>query len=90
MPALPLPVDIVRVENEVWRMTRKNVIVHTFPIDYLAWTAQTYKIAAAVEKNPQAKNRELWLEGSASPDANKALSIRGWSGRHSHFGPDDC
>ncbi len=70
--------DIVKVENEVWLMNRKGVLVGAFPIDYLAWTAETSRIAAAVEKNPQAQNRELWLEGSASPECNKALSARGW------------
>lgn len=70
--------DIVKVQSEVWLMTRKGVLVGTFPIDYLAWTAQTSKIAAAIEKDPQAKTRELWLEGSASPESNKALTASGW------------
>jgi hypothetical protein len=72
------PADIVKVENEVWLMSRQGTLVGVFPIDYLAWTAETSRIAAAVEKDPQAKNRELWLEGSAAPDTNKALSARGW------------
>jgi hypothetical protein len=71
--------DIVKVESEVWLMSRKGTLVGTFPIDYLAWTAETSKIAAAVEKNPKAKTRELWLEGSASPESNKALTDRGWT-----------
>jgi hypothetical protein len=70
--------DIVKVENEVWLMTRKGILVGTFPIDYLAWTADASRIAVAIEKDPQAKTRELWLEGSASPESNKALSARGW------------
>ena len=70
--------DIVKVQNEVWLMTRKGILVGTTPIDYLAWTAETSRIAAAIEKDPKAQSRELWLEGSASPDANKALSARGW------------
>ena len=70
--------DIVKVQNEVWLMTRKGVLVGAFPIDYLAWSADTSKIAAAIEKDPKAKTRELWLEGSASPESNKALTARGW------------
>jgi len=70
--------DIVKVQNEVWLMTRKGTLVGTTPIDYLAWTAETARIAAAIEKDPKAENRELWLEGSASPETNKALSARGW------------
>ncbi len=72
------PADIVNVQNEVWLMTRKGTLVGTTPIDYLAWTAETSRIAAAIEKDPKAQSRELWLEGSASPDANKALTARGW------------
>ena len=71
--------DIVNVESEVWLMSRKGVLVGTFPIDFLAWTAETSKIAAAIEKNPKAEKRELWLEGSASPESNKALTARGWT-----------
>ncbi len=74
-----MAVDIVKIENDVWLMNRKGVLVGAFPIDYLAWTAETSKIAAAFEKNPQAKKRELWLEGSASPDSKKALTARGWT-----------
>ena len=59
-------------------MTRKGVLVGPFPIDYLAWSAETSKIAAAIEKDPKAKSRELWLEGSASPESSKALTDRGW------------
>ena len=50
----------------------------TFPIDYLAWTAETSKIAAAIENDPKAETRELWLEGSASPDSYNSLTARGW------------
>ena len=70
--------DIVKVQDEVWLMTRKGVLVGPFPIDYLAWSAETSKIAAAIEKDPKAKSRELWLEGSASPESSKALTDRGW------------
>lgn len=71
--------DIVKVEKEVWLINRKGTLVGVFPIDYLAWTAETSAIAAAVEKDPKAKTRELWLEGSASPECNKALTARGWT-----------
>lgn len=70
--------DIITLENEVWLLNRKGVLVGVFPIDYLAWTAEVSEHAAAVEKDPKAKTRELWLEGSASPNANKALTARGW------------
>jgi hypothetical protein len=70
--------DIVNIDNHMWMINRKGTLVGTFPIDYLAWTAETSQIAAGVEENPKAKTREVWLEGSASPEANKALTARGW------------
>jgi hypothetical protein len=71
--------DIVKVENEVWLLNRKGTLVGTFPIDYLAWTSEASDIARGVEKNANAKTRELWLEGSASPESLKALTARGWT-----------
>ncbi len=73
-----MAVDMVKIENDVWLMNREGVLVGVFPIDYLAWTAETSKIAATIESNPKAKERELWLEGSASPDSKRALTARGW------------
>ncbi len=70
--------DIVKIDNEVWQLNRKGVLVGAFPIDYLAWTAEASTIAGGVEKNPKARQRELWLEGSASPEARKGLTARGW------------
>ncbi len=70
--------DLVKIDNEVWQLNRKGVLVGAFPIDYLAWTSEASTIAGGVEKNPKAKQRELWLEGSASPEARKGLTARGW------------
>ncbi len=70
--------DIVKVAREVWQMNRKGVLVGAYPIDYLAWTAETAAIARSIEKTPKAEKRELWLEGSASPEARKSLTSRGW------------
>ncbi len=71
--------DIVKINSYTWQVNRKGTLVGLFPIDYLAWTAETSQIAAGVEKDPKAKTRELWLEGSASPESNKALTARGWT-----------
>ena len=73
-----MAVDMVKIENDVWLMNRKGVLIGVFPIDYLAWTAETSKIATAIENHPKAKERELWLEGSASHDCKKTLTARGW------------
>lgn len=70
--------DIVKLDNDVWLMNRKGTLVGAFPIDYLAWTEDASAIAARVESSTDANSREIWLEGSASPEANKALTERGW------------
>jgi hypothetical protein len=70
--------DIVRVAGYTWLVNRKGVLVGAFPIDYLAWFGEVSNISRAVERAPEAKNRELWLEGSTSPQARKALVDRGW------------
>ncbi len=70
--------DIVKINGEIWQVNRKGVLVGAFPIDYLAWTAEASTIAQSVERDPKGKQRELWLEGSVSPEARKGLSARGW------------
>jgi hypothetical protein len=70
--------DIIKIDKTVWQLNRKGTLLGIFPIDYLFWTADVSKIAAAAEKSPKSKNREIWLEGSASPASNKALTDRGW------------
>lgn len=70
--------DIVRVAGYTFLINRKGVLVGIFPIDYLAWSAEVSTIAGVIERTPEAKKRELWLEGSASPQSRKALVDRGW------------
>ncbi len=72
-------VDIVKVGSYVWLLNRKGTLVGTFPIDYLAWTREASTIARGMERDPRAKTRELWLEGSVSPQGRKALASRGWT-----------
>lgn len=73
-----MPVDIIEIEGFTWLVNRKGTLVGTFPIDYLAWTSEASAIAWGVEKHAKDKRREIWLEGSASPDSRKALTSRGW------------
>ncbi len=71
--------DIIKIESYTWQVNRKGALVGLFPIDFLAWTQETSQILAGVEKDPQAKQREIWLEGSASPETRKAITARGWN-----------
>ncbi|MGD9251434.1 MAG: hypothetical protein PVG19_09440 [Desulfobacterales bacterium] len=70
--------DIIKIDKTLWQLNRKGTLLGIFPIDYLAWTTGASRIAASAEKSPKAKQREIWLEGSASPESNKALTARGW------------
>ncbi len=70
--------DIIKIDKTLWQINRDGTLLGIVPIDYLAWTTGASRIAASAEKSPQAKQREIWLEGSASPASNKALTARGW------------
>jgi hypothetical protein len=70
--------DIIKIDETIWQINRQGTLLGIFPVDYLAWTAEASRIVAGAEKSPQAKQREIWLEGSASPASNKALTARGW------------
>jgi hypothetical protein len=71
--------DIIKIDSYVWLLNRKGMLVGAFPIDYLVWTPEVSIIARSVEKDARAKSREIWLEGSASPQGRKALIDRGWT-----------
>ncbi len=70
--------DIVKIGNSILQINRKGVLVGIYPFDYLVWTENTARIAAAVAKNAQARKREIWLEGTASPASLAALTAGGW------------
>ena len=71
--------DLVKIESTVWQINRQGTLIGLFPIDFLAWTEEASSITAAVEQDPRAQTRELWLEGSASPVSRQALTARGWT-----------
>jgi len=56
----------------------EGTLVLVFPFDYLAWTSEVSVLTANAEKKFKDKKREVWLEGSASPDSLKALTAGGW------------
>ncbi len=70
--------DIIKIDRTIWQLNRQGTLLGIFPIDYLVWTTDVSKFAASAEKSHQAGKREIWLEGSASPASNKALTARGW------------
>ena len=76
------PADIVEIADEAWQKTPDGSVIGVFPIDYLAWTspaATTVEAAnAEIGKMGDVKSKEIWLEGSATDDARRALKASGW------------
>jgi len=70
--------DFIKIGSSVLQINREGTLLAIHPFDYLAWTSELSVIDASVEKQFKDKNRELWLEGSASPACLKALTARGW------------
>ena len=70
--------DIVDIGGLVWARTGDGRLIGVFPIDFLAWTPETSD-AVADAAQVDAKGREIWLEGSASPVAREALTKSGWT-----------
>ena len=70
--------DFVKIDQSVWQINREGTLLAIHPFDYLAWTSDLSVIAASVEKQSKGKNRELSLEGSASPATLKSLTAHGW------------
>ena len=76
------PADIVEIADEAWQKTPDGTVVGVFPIDYLPWTSSAATAIAAtnaeIEKMGDIKSKEVWLEGSATDDARRALEVSGW------------
>ncbi|MGI9331286.1 MAG: hypothetical protein ACR2QB_11290 [Gammaproteobacteria bacterium] len=70
--------DIVKIGEALWLATGKGALVGIQPIDYLAWTEEVANVTA-LAAGSQEKDREIWLEGSAGPDARQALTANGWT-----------
>ena len=69
----------LKCRGQIWLLNRKGTLVGALPIDYLAGTKEAATIAKGVEKDSRVKTRELWLEGSVSPQGLKALTSGGWT-----------
>ena len=68
--------------NLVVANTRDGKTVVNVPVDHLVWTeslAQSVeKAEAQLKAQPKPAGRELWIGGTISPLARKALESRGW------------
>ncbi len=68
--------------NLVVAITRDGKTVVNVPVDHLVWTeslAQSVeKAEAQLKTQPSQAGRELWIGGTISPIARKALESRGW------------
>jgi hypothetical protein len=72
----------VAMGNLVVANTRDGKTVVNVPVDHLVWTeslAQSVeKAEAQLKTQPTQAGRELWLGGTISSVARKALESRGW------------
>ena len=56
--------------------TKTGTLLVAGPVDYLAWTKQIQRFA--VRPDLKAKERILWLRGTATPLAKKELTAMNW------------
>jgi hypothetical protein len=79
------PADLIPLAEVPVQKTADGRLVGVFPLDYVAWTADLDVIIrdmtgdAAVLSGVTSK--EIWLEGSISPDAREAAEALGWTVR---------
>jgi len=75
-------VRIVEVNGTPFVQRKDGVVVGLFPLDYIAWTAALWRKETAVSRDIKnllgAFAKELWIEGTVSQVARKALEARGW------------
>ena len=75
--------DVVKVAEVPMQKTRDGRLIGAFPIDFLAWTADSSAIAGAASKqiaeSADIKSGELWFEGSVSQTARAGLEAQGWT-----------
>lgn len=74
----------VRLGAMAGALTYRGRLVLCLPLDHLCWTERVADVAAAVDLAGQ-KHRpsavELWVAGTVSPTARKALEAKGWTVR---------
>ncbi len=73
---------IVEVNGVPFLQREDGVIVGLFPLDHVAWTEGLLRKESAgsesLKKVLGVTGKELWIEGTVSSSARKALESRGW------------
>jgi len=58
-------------------------IVGVYPLDYVAWTPELGPLIKAANEDlgqvTDLKSKELWIEGTVSPEARKGFEAQGWA-----------
>ncbi len=77
------PTTIIQLKEFSIQRSEDARIVGVFPLDYVAWTADLAVIVKAMSEEvaqiSDAGEKEMWFEGSASPDARKGMEAHGWT-----------
>jgi hypothetical protein len=77
------PADMVALTKQSVQRTADGRLVGVYPLDYVAWTADLDVVIREMTEDAAAlagvKTKEIWLEGSASPDVRQAMEALGWT-----------
>ena len=77
------PSSIVLSKEAPLLKTGDGRIVGVFPLDYVAWTERLAVImqdmTTEVDAAGDAGGKELWFEGSVSPETRQGMEANGWS-----------
>jgi hypothetical protein len=76
------PASFVRLKEVPLQKTPDGRVIGLFPLDYVPWTADLEVIVRAmsqeVDQLGNVTSKELWFEGTVSPEARKGMEAHGW------------
>ena len=77
------PVSVFSSRQGPLLKTGDGRVVGVFPLDYIPWTDRLATIMPALTADADAAGgvtaKELWFEGSVSPDARQGMESHGWT-----------
>lgn len=81
------PVSVFSTRDAPLLRTQDGRVVGVFPLDFVPWTARLAAIMPALTAEADAvggvSGKELWFEGTVSPDARRGMESHGWTVKES-------